>query len=67
MHTLFTVQSSGCIYQIEKPPWTWLFTCFVIFPLEEKLVVIAIVILLGSVLLHQKECLKKIICKQVLS
>lgn len=35
METLFTVQSSGCIYQIEKPPWTWLFTCFVI-SLEKK-------------------------------
>lgn len=30
MQTLFTVQSSGCIYQIEKPPWTWLFTHFVV-------------------------------------
>lgn len=35
MQILFTVQSSGCIYQIEKPPWTWLFTHFVV-SLEKK-------------------------------
>lgn len=35
MQILFTVQNSGCIYQIEKPPWTWLFTHFVV-SLEKK-------------------------------
>lgn len=35
MQILFTVQSSGCIYQIEKPPLTWLFTHFVV-SLEKK-------------------------------
>lgn len=33
MQILFTVQSSGCIYQIEKPPW--FFTHFVV-SLEKK-------------------------------